>query len=64
MLNYCNQIIPIQPNIDEKLQAVVEAGLAEWNGKKITPVQPPAINRGPKQLSDLVAEDRDVDYLP
>jgi prevent-host-death family protein len=58
------QIIPIQPGIDEKLQAVVEAGLAEWSGKKVTPARPAAINRSRKQISDLVFEDRDVDYLP
>ena len=58
------QIIPIQPNIGEKLQAMVEAGLAEWNGKKVSPARPAAINRGQKQIADLVAEDRDVDYLP
>ena len=58
------QIIPIQPNIGEKLQAMVGAGLAEWNGKKVSPARPVAINRGQKQIADLVAEDRDVDYLP
>ncbi len=58
------QIIPVKLTIEEKLQAVVDAGLAEWNGKKLKPGKPVAINRGLKQISDLVAEDRDVDYLP
>jgi prevent-host-death family protein len=58
------QIIPVRPTIEEKLQAVVDAGLANWNGKKLKPGKPVAINRGPKQISDLVAEDRNVDYLP
>jgi prevent-host-death family protein len=58
------QITPIRPTIEEKLQAVVDAGLADWNGKKLKPGKPVAINRGSKQISDLVAEDRDVDYLP
>ena len=58
------QIIPIKPDILEKLQVVIDAGLAEWNGKKLKPSRPVAINRGQKQVSDLVSEDRDVDYLP
>jgi prevent-host-death family protein len=58
------QIVPIQPTIDEKIQAVVDAGLADWVGKKFNPGKPSVINRSEKQLSDLVAEDRDVDYLP
>jgi prevent-host-death family protein len=58
------QIIPVKPTIEEKLQAVVDAGLAEWNGKKVKPRTPIASNHGTKQVSDLVAEDRDVNYLP
>jgi prevent-host-death family protein len=58
------QIIPIKPTIQEKLQTVIDAGLAEWNGKKVKPGKPVAINRGARQISDLVVEDRDVHYLP
>jgi hypothetical protein len=43
---------------------MVDAGLAEWNGQKLKPHKPAAINRGKKLVSDLVVEDRDVDYLP
>jgi prevent-host-death family protein len=58
------QIIPIQPTIEEKLQAVVDAGLAEWSGKKVMSGKPVVINHSEKQVSDLVAKDRDVNYLP
>ncbi len=58
------QIIPIKPTLQEKMQNVVDAGLAEWNGKKVRPSKPAAINRGAKQISDLVVEDRDVNHLP
>ncbi len=57
------QIIPIQPTIEEKLQALVDAGMADWNGKSFNPGKPVVVNRSGKQLSDLVVEDRDVDYL-
>jgi len=58
------QIIPVKLTIQEKLQTVVDAGLADWNGKKVKPGKPVAINRSAKQISDLVVEDRDVNYLP
>ena len=58
------QIVPVRPTIEEKLQSVVDAGLAEWNGEKVKPGKPVAVNRGKKQVSDLVTEDRNVDYLP
>ncbi len=58
------QIIPVKRTIEEKLQSVVDAGLAEWNGKKVKLSKPTAINRGAKQISDLVSEDRDVNHLP
>ena len=58
------QIIPVKSTIQEKLQIVVDAGLAEWNGKKVKPGKPVAINRSAKQISDLVAEDRDVNNIP
>jgi len=58
------QISPVKPNLDEKLRTMVEAGLAEWNGQRLKPRKPKAVNRGKKQISDLVAEDRDVNHLP
>jgi len=58
------QIIPVKPTIQEKLQIVVDAGLADWNGKKVKLGEPAAINRSAKQISDLVVEDRDVNNLP
>jgi prevent-host-death family protein len=58
------QIIPVKQTVEEKMLAVVDAGIAEWNGKKVQPGNPIVINGGQKQVSDLVAEDRDVNYLP
>jgi len=53
------QIVPVKPTLEEKLMAMVDAGLAEWNGQKLEPYTPVAVNRGPRQLSDLVVEDRE-----
>ena len=52
------QIVPMKPTIEERLQAMVAAGQAEWNGQKLKPYQPKAANQGERQLSDLVVEDR------
>jgi len=53
------QIIPVKLTIEERLQGMMTAGQAEWNGQKLKPYQPKAVNRGPRQLSDLVVEDRE-----
>ena len=52
------QIIPLRPSINERMQSMVNAGAAEWNGKKLQPYRPAAVNQGKGQLSDLVVEDR------
>lgn len=58
------QIVPVKPSLEKRLMALVDSGISEWNGKKYQPNKPAARNRGSKQLSDLVIEDRDVNHLP
>ena len=57
------QLIPVKPTLEKRLKALVDSGISEWNGEKYQPNKPVARNRGSKQLSDLVLEDRDVDHL-
>ncbi len=52
------RIIPEDTSLKERLDALVRSGVILWNGKKFKPSKPVARNRGPKQLSDLVIEDR------
>ena len=52
------QIVPVKASLEERMQAMVAAGLAEWNGQKLEPYKPVAINRAEGQVSDLVVEDR------
>ncbi len=52
------QIIQLKPLLEDRLQAMVSAGIAEWNGQKMKPYRPAAVNRGERQVSDLVVEDR------
>ena len=58
------QIVPIQPSLEGRLQGMVEAGMVEWNGQKLKARHPGVRNRGIRQVSDLVIEDRGSDYLP
>ena len=53
------QIVPVKPTVAERIQAMVAAGQMEWNGQKLKPYQPMAVNKGDRLLSDLVVEDRE-----
>jgi prevent-host-death family protein len=46
------QILPINKYMDER------SGDIEWDGKKLKHYKPLAVNRGDRQVSDLVVEDR------
>lgn len=58
------RIVPESASIEERMHALVSAGLVSWSGHKLPVRKPVAINRGPKMISELVSEERDVDYLP
>ncbi len=53
------RIVPAPSSLDERLQAMVKAGLAQWNGHKLKPMKPVARTRGPRTVSDLLIEDRE-----
>jgi prevent-host-death family protein len=53
------QIVPVKPSIEERLRTAVTAGIAEWNEEKPKRYSPAAINKGRRQVSDLVVEDRE-----
>jgi len=52
------QIVPVKASVEERLRAMVATGLAEWDGQRLKPYKPTAINHGDRQVSDLVVEDR------
>jgi prevent-host-death family protein len=53
------RIIPAPPvSLEDKLWAMVDAGLAKWNGRRFAPQQPVARTRGEKTVADLLIEDR------
>jgi len=53
------RIVPIQAPLQERTQALIDAGVIAWSGRKLRPARPTIRLRGPKALSDLVLENRD-----
>ncbi len=53
------QLGPAKQSAEERIWAMVDAGLADWNGKKIRKsYHPRAVNRSGKLLSELIMDDR------
>lgn len=52
------RITPIEQSLEGRVRALQSAGLVAWNGKKLKPLTPAAVNRGKIQVSDLLVEMR------
>ena len=57
------RIVPQKQSLEEKLEAMRKAGSIQWSGERFDPGEPVGENLGEKQLSDIVSELRDDDYL-
>ena len=53
------RIVPAAQSRGERLQAMLDAGLIAWNGKKLRPMSPVARTRGKRSVADLVVENRE-----
>ncbi|MEP7357515.1 MAG: type II toxin-antitoxin system prevent-host-death family antitoxin [Anaerolineales bacterium] len=53
------RLVPVAKSLDERLKAMVAAGLADWNGETLPPVKYQPRVRGSRTVSDLVIEDRE-----
>ena len=55
------QIIPMaqEQSLEERLEAMAEAGLLEWNGQKLEPTPRVARTQGERTVADLLLEDRE-----
>jgi prevent-host-death family protein len=55
------RIIPIkeEQSLEEKLEAMAQAGLLAWNGEKLEPMEPVVRTRGERTVADLLIEDRE-----
>jgi prevent-host-death family protein len=56
--NVVAQLIPPRQTVEERIWAMVDAGLAEWSGEKMKPYQPKIVNHSGKLMSDIILEDR------
>jgi prevent-host-death family protein len=53
------RLSPVDQPLDERLKALQDAGLVTWNGQKLKPVTPAAVNRSERQVSDILVEMRE-----
>jgi len=53
------RLSPVDQPLDKRFKALQDAGLVAWNGQKLKPVMPAAINRGDRQVSDILVEMRE-----
>jgi len=53
------RISPVDQPLDERLKALQNAGIVAWNGKKLKPVTPAAVNHGERQVADILVEMRE-----
>ncbi len=58
------RIVPVGTSIDERLKGLELTGLLLQAGSALSVIQPVTIPHGKKCVSDLVSEDRDVNYIP
>jgi prevent-host-death family protein len=53
------RIIPEGQSLEERVEALRQAGVIAWNGEKLRDIKPPAQNRSNKLASDIVIEMRE-----
>ena len=52
------RLVPAGQSLDERVQMMLDAGLAEWNGRALPPMKPIAKVKRGFSVSDLLIEDR------
>jgi prevent-host-death family protein len=53
------RIVPMSQPLDAQLEAMQQAGLIAWNGKKLPPLAPVARAKGDRTIAELLLEDRE-----
>jgi len=52
------RLVPPDQPLEQRVKAMLDAGLAEWNGKALPTMKPTARLKGGKSIADLIIEDR------
>jgi prevent-host-death family protein len=53
------RLVPAPKTLEERLAAMVAAGVADWNGETLQPVKNKPRVRGSGTVADLIIEDRE-----
>lgn len=53
------KIVPVAQSLEEKLEAMAQAGLLRWSGKRLEPMEPVAAIQGDRTVADLLIENRE-----
>jgi prevent-host-death family protein len=53
------RLMPVGQPVEERLQALVAAGLGEWSGERLPPVPHRPRVKGARTVADLLIEDRE-----
>lgn len=53
------RLSPVEQPLTERLKALQDAGMVAWNGRDLKPIPPAAVNRGERQVSDILVEMRE-----
>ncbi|HSB32692.1 MAG TPA: hypothetical protein VLD55_13905, partial [Candidatus Sulfobium mesophilum] len=53
------RIVPTAAPVEERMEAMTQAGLALWNKKKLKAMPPVAKVHGKRTVADLLIEDRE-----
>jgi len=52
------RLVPPDQSLQQRVEAMLNAGLAEWNGKPLPPMKPTARLKGGRSIADLIIEER------
>ena len=52
------RIVPVAGSPEERMKALIEAGMIAWSGRRLPPLAPVARTRGERSVADLLLEDR------
>jgi prevent-host-death family protein len=53
------RIVPVSQSLDDRLQAMMQAGLLLWSGEELESITPVATTKGDRTVADLLVEDRE-----
>lgn len=53
------RIVPVGTSLDERMEALGQAGLIAWSGKRLRELAPVARTKGERTVADLLLEDRE-----